>query len=86
MNFNATGALALPLGLASLQRPASLSLSARVSGVSRETTGDESGSVRLGTQTFFVGIQEVSVFRGIQKVSARRLRKELINHNLYLFA
>ena len=32
-----------------------------------------------------VGIQEVSVFRGIQEISARRLRKELINHNLYLF-
>ena len=32
-----------------------------------------------------VEIQEVSVFRGIQEVSARRLRKELINHNLYLF-
>ena len=32
-----------------------------------------------------MGIQEVSVFRGIQEVSARRLRKELINHNLYLF-
>ena len=32
-----------------------------------------------------VGMQEVSVFRGIQEVSARRLRKELINHNLYLF-
>ena len=27
-----------------------------------------------------------SAFRGIQEVSARRLRKELINHNLYLFA
>ena len=40
----------------------------------------------VGTQTFFVGIQEVSVFRGIQDISARRLRKELINHNLYLFA
>ena len=33
-----------------------------------------------------MGIQEVSIFRGIQDVSARRLRKELINHNLYLFA
>ena len=33
-----------------------------------------------------MGIQEVSVFRCIQEVSARRLRKELINHNLYLFA
>ena len=33
-----------------------------------------------------MGIQEVSVFRGIQEVSARRVRKELINHNLYLFA
>ena len=33
-----------------------------------------------------VEIQEVSVFRGIQEVSARRLRKELINHTLYLFA
>ena len=33
-----------------------------------------------------MGIQEVSVFRGIQEVSARRLRKELINHSLYLFA
>ena len=32
-----------------------------------------------------VGIQEVSIFRGIQDLSARRLRKELINHNLYLF-
>ena len=32
-----------------------------------------------------MGIQEVSVFRGIQEVSARRLRKELISHNLYLF-
>ena len=31
-------------------------------------------------------MQEVSVFRGIQEVSARRLRKELINHNLYFFA
>ena len=31
-------------------------------------------------------IQEVSVFRGIQEVSARRLRKELINRNLYLFS
>ena len=40
----------------------------------------------MGTQTFFTGIQEVSVFRGIQEVSTRRLRKELINHNLYLFA
>ena len=27
-----------------------------------------------------MGIQEVSVFRGIQQVSARRLPKELINH------
>ena len=25
-------------------------------------------------------------FVGIQEVSARRIRKELINHNLYLFA
>ena len=25
-------------------------------------------------------------FMGIQEVSARRVRKELINHNLYLFA
>ena len=33
-----------------------------------------------------MGIQEVSVFRGIHEVSARRLRKELINHNLFLFA
>ena len=33
-----------------------------------------------------MGIQEVSVFRGMQEVSARRLRKELINHNLYLYA
>ena len=33
-----------------------------------------------------MGIQEVSVFRVIQEVSARRLRKELISHNLYLFA
>ena len=40
----------------------------------------------VGTQTFFVGIQEVSVFRDIQEISARRLRRELINHNLYLFA
>ena len=31
-------------------------------------------------------VQEVSAFRGIQEVSARRVRKELINHNLYLFA
>ena len=44
------------------------------------------GGFVVGSQTFFVGIQEVSVFRGIQEVSARRLRKELINHNLYLFA
>ena len=35
----------------------------------------------MGTQIFFVGIKEVSVFRGIQEVSARRLRKELINNN-----
>ena len=41
---------------------------------------DNGGSV-VGTQTFFVGIQEVFVFRGIQKVSARRLCKELINNN-----
>ena len=34
----------------------------------------------------FRGIQEVSAFRGIQEVSAPRVRKELINHNLYLFA
>ena len=40
----------------------------------------------MDTQIFFVGIQEVSVFSGIQKVSARRVRKELINYNLYLFA
>ena len=33
-----------------------------------------------------MGIQEVFVFRGIQEISARRLRKELISHNLYLFA
>ena len=33
-----------------------------------------------------MGIQEVSAFGGIQEVSARRVRKELINHNLYLFA
>ena len=36
-----------------------------------------------------MGIQEVSVFRGIQEVSACRLRKELINHNhnqeIYIF-
>ena len=33
-----------------------------------------------------MGIQGVSVFLGMQEVSARRLGKELINHNLYLFA
>ena len=33
-----------------------------------------------------MGIQEVSAFRGIQEVSARRVRKELINNNLYSFA
>ena len=47
---------------------------------------NDNGGFLLGTQTFFVGIQEVSVFRVIQEVSARRLSKELINHNLYLFA
>ena len=47
---------------------------------------NDNGGFVIGTQTFFVGIQEVSVFRGIQEVSTRRLRKELINHNLYLFA
>ena len=31
-------------------------------------------------------IQEVSVFCGIQEVSIRRVRKVLINHNLFLFA
>ena len=35
---------------------------------------------------FVVGIQEVSAFRGIQEVSARRVRKKLVNNNLYLFA
>ena len=45
------------------------------------------GGFVVGTQTFFVGIREVSIFRGIYKeLSALRLRKELINHNLYLFA
>ena len=38
---------------------------------------NDNGRFVVGTQTFFVGIQEVS---------ARRLRTELINHNLYLFA
>ena len=33
-----------------------------------------------------MGIQEVSTFRGIQEVSAHRVRKELINYNLYFFA
>ena len=33
-----------------------------------------------------MGIPELSAFRGIQEVSARRLLKELISHNLYLFA
>ena len=33
-----------------------------------------------------MGIQEVSAFRGIQEVSAHRVRKELINYNLYFFA
>ena len=47
---------------------------------------NDNGGFIVGTHKhFFVGIQEVSVFRGIQEVSARRLRKELINHNLYLF-
>ena len=47
---------------------------------------NDNGGFVVGIQTFFVGIQKDSVFRGIQEVSARRLRKELINHNLYLFA
>ena len=34
----------------------------------------------MGTQIFFARIQEVSAFRGIQEVSARSVRKELINH------
>ena len=34
----------------------------------------------------FVGIQEVAALRGIQEVSAHRVCKELINHNLYLYA
>ena len=33
-----------------------------------------------------MGIQEVSVFRVIQEVSAHRLSKELIDYNLHLFA
>ena len=39
---------------------------------------NDNGRFVIGTQTFFVGIQEVSIFHGIQEVSARRLRKELI--------
>ena len=35
----------------------------------------------MGTQIFFARIQEISAFRGIQEVSARSVRKELINHN-----
>ena len=42
----------------------------------------------MGTHKHFsgIGIQEVSAFRGIQEVSAHRECKELINHDLYLFA
>ena len=48
---------------------------------------NNNGVFVVGTHKhFFVGIQEVSVFRVIQEVSARKLRKELINYNLYLFA
>ena len=48
---------------------------------------NDNGGFVIGTYKHFSwGIQEVSVFRGIQEVSARKLRKELINHNLYLFA
>ena len=36
---------------------------------------NDNGGMVVGTQTFFMGIQEIS---------ARRVRKELINHNLYL--
>ena len=28
----------------------------------------------------------INIFRGLQEVSARRVRKELIYHNLYFFA
>ena len=47
---------------------------------------DDNGGFVVGTQTFFVRIKELAVFRGTQEVSARGLRKELIDHNLYLFA
>ena len=53
---------------------------------SEKANFNDNGGFVVGTQTIFVGIQEVSVFRGIQKVSARRVHKELINYNLYLFA
>ena len=39
-----------------------------------------------GHTNIFRGDTRGLFFRGIQEVSARRLRKELINHNLYLFA
>ena len=41
----------------------------------------------VGThKNFSWGYKRYSVFRGIQEVSARRVRKELINYNLHLFA
>ena len=39
-----------------------------------------------GNKHFSWGHKRTLFFVGKQEVSARRIRKELINHNLYLFA
>ena len=47
---------------------------------------NDNGGFVVGTHKHFSWEYKKSVFRGIQEVSALRLRKEQINHNLYLFA
>ena len=48
---------------------------------------NENGGFVVGTHKHFSwGHKRSLFFVGIQEVSARRLRKELIDHNLYLFA
>ena len=51
----------------------------------RKANFNDNGGFVVGTHKHFRGDTRGLCFCGIQEVSARRLRKELINHNLYLF-
>ena len=54
---------------------------------SQKANFDDNGGFVMGTHKHFSwGYKRSLLFVGMREVSARRVRKELINHNLYLFA